>query len=180
MLMAATFVVPAAADSHVSVAGKDSWPGTEARPFATLGRAVDATRAVHPKDRKRVIVHGGKYYGVAVTLCPDDSGLTIEAAPGEQPILYGGTLITGWHGEGDGWAAADLPAVQSGRSDFRHLVVNDRFAPRARWPKDGTFSHLNEFGGRFPGEATGWQPPPRELELTTMKYRRGTSGCGWT
>jgi len=51
------------------------------------------------------------------------------------------------------------------------LAVADRLCPRARLPREGTFTHLTEF--KVPWMSTtggGWKRKPTSEELTTMKY----------
>ena len=45
---------------HVSLRGKDSWPGTAAKPKRTIQAGVDATTGM--KGRKRVLLESGTYY----------------------------------------------------------------------------------------------------------------------
>ena len=49
--------------------------------------------------------------------------LTIEAAPGEKPILHGGRQVKGWEKDGEKFWAAKLPGVKERTWDFRVLVV---------------------------------------------------------
>jgi hypothetical protein len=168
---AATFVV--APD------GNDAHAGTTAKPFATLTRARDAARQLGTNQARRIVVRGGKYYNVTLELGPQDSGLTIEAAPGETPALYGGRLVSGWEKDGDRFYAAKLPGVKERKVDFRVLLVNDQLRPRARLPHTGDFTHLSRFdapwhttvGGGFRGADTP------ELK-SIMQYRQGDLGPG--
>src|SRR5437764_6456510 len=50
-----------AATFHVAVSGNDANAGTSAAPFATLGRARDAIRAIKRDEPLTIIVHGGTY-----------------------------------------------------------------------------------------------------------------------
>ena len=63
-------------------------------------------------------------------------------------------------------AEADTALLRAG------LAVADRLCPRARLPKEGTFTHETEF--KVPWMSTtggGWKRKPATEELTTMKYR---------
>lgn len=168
---------------HVATNGNDAWSGTLASPsasgtdgpFATLARAVEATRTMK-EPAKRILIRGGSYYDVSVSLDERDSGLAIEAAPGETPLLYGGHPITGWKQDGPFWTA-DLPEVASGSWDFRMLQVNGRMCPRARLPHDGVFTHESVFPVRWmTSTGGGWERKPTFEELTTLKYREGDLG----
>ncbi len=160
------------AELYVAPGGSDANPGTRAAPLASLGKAVEMSRAVPAGDPRRIVVGGGKYYEVAVTLGPQDAGLTIEAATGEKPVLYGGRLITGWQKDGDRFFAAPVPGTRDRKWDFRMLAVNGRFCPRARLPREGTFTHLTEFKVPWMGTTGGgWQRKPTQDELTTMQYK---------
>jgi len=159
-------------DFYVAADGDDAAQGTRQQPFATLTRARDAARALKGKKGRRIIVRGGTYYDVQLTIEPKDSGLTIEAAPGERPILYGGRRVAGWQRDGD-FVAADL----EGDADFRMLLVNGHWRPRARLPREGRFEHLDEFNVRWMSTTGGgWERKPTDDELTTMTYRPADLG----
>ena len=169
---------------YVSTLGEDTWSGTLPEPnesgidgpHATLGQAIDASRVPGTGVSRRIVVQGGVYYDVSVRLDERDSGLTVEAAAGEEPVLYGGRPISGWVREGAFWTA-DLPEVAAGAWDFRLLHVNGRMCPRARLPAEGAFRHENEFPVRWMTAAGGgWERSPTEEELTTMQYRAGDLG----
>lgn len=169
---------------YVSTFGDDGWSGSLPEPnaagtdgpFATLERAVEASRAVGASVPRGIIVRGGVYYDVAIRFDDRDSGLTIEAAEAEEPILYGGRPIEGWVQEGKFWTA-DLPEVAAGSWDFRMLQVNGRMCPRARLPKEGTFTHENVFSVRWmTSTGGGWEREPTEEELTTLRYKEGDLG----
>lgn len=80
----------------VATDGSDSNSGTSASsPFATLQRALAATRASSgPGDT--IVLRGGVYYqNTTLVLTAADSGLTIQSAPGEEAWLSGGAPLTG-------------------------------------------------------------------------------------
>jgi hypothetical protein len=164
-------------DVFVAADGNDANPGTRQRPFATLGRARDAARLLGTNQVRRIVVRGGKYYDVSLTLGPQDSGLTIEAAPGEQPILHGGRLVKGWKKDGEKFWAARLPGVKERTWDFRSLVVNGQLRPRARLPETGEFTHLTRFDARWHSTAGGGFRGADKPELKLgLKYRSGDLG----
>ncbi|MCA2184793.1 right-handed parallel beta-helix repeat-containing protein [Nonomuraea cavernae] len=115
---------------HVSPSGDDAWPGTQERPFASLGRARSAAREVAGE----VVVHlGGGTYPLTAPLefAAADSGRTSFQARGygtpeqEEVVLSGGREITGWREDGGVWVA------DVGPLDTRQLYVDGRRAERA-------------------------------------------------
>jgi hypothetical protein len=162
---------------YVSLSGSDDATGSKADPFATLARALEATRALGTAAEPRISVGGGRYVDVALTLDARDSGLIIEAAEGETPILCGGHEVTGWRQEGQFWVA-DLPEGAARARDARMLEVNGRFCPRARLPEEGAFTHESVFDVRWMSTTLGgWERKPTQEELTTLKYREGDLGA---
>jgi Right handed beta helix region len=166
---------------YVSPDGNGAWSGRLPRPnaaktdgpLATLTAARDAARALPAGEPRHIVVRGGEYFLESpLVLEAADSGLTIEPAEGEKPVVYGGRRVTGWASEDDRFWAAALPEVAAGKWDFRMLVVNGRFCPRARLPEEGTFAHLTEFN--VPWMSTtggGWQRKPTQDELTHMRVK---------
>src|SRR4051794_37122901 len=94
---------------HVAPHGTDAGTGQPDRPFATVGRARGAIRALKADNGGRlpnpvtVRLHGGHYrLSEPLVLTPDDAGtadcpIIYEASPGETPVLSGGRELTGWH-----------------------------------------------------------------------------------
>jgi hypothetical protein len=165
---------------YVAANGSDQWSGklpqidntAQDGPFATLKRAIEETRIHKDKMHKKIIIREGNYYDAAVELTTEDSGLTIEAMPGEKPVLYGGRKISGWKKEKDSefWYA-ELPEAAKGYWDFRMLSVDGRFCSRARLPENGRFEHLTEFKVDWLSTTDGgWARKPTMDELTTMTY----------
>ncbi len=165
----------------VAVNGNDSWSGrlpqpNESRtdgPFATLGSASRAARKLDGGGPRKIVMQAGWYFlDQTLVLDAGDSGLTIESAPGVKAYLCGGKRVTGWNKDGQTFYSAELPSVRSREWDFRVLVVNGRFCPRARLPEQGFFTHLSKFD--VPWMSTtggGWKRKPTREELTTLKYR---------
>ncbi len=160
---------------HVSTKGDDGGDGTKRKPFATLARAVEASRALKRGEPRRIVVHGGIYYDVAVELSREDEGLIIEGEKGKKPVLVGGRLVQNWKKDGKKFYAAELEGVKEGKWDFRMLLVNGRKRARARLPEKGYFRHQNAYGVRF-------RPDGRSLHDATQKqyalmnYRKGDLG----
>jgi hypothetical protein len=165
----------------VAANGSDSWSGRLSKPsaegtdgpFATLQTARDAARKLGKGQQRKIVVQAGRYFLDKTLVLNDiDAGLTIESAPGAEVCLYGGRQITGWEKDGEKLYSAALPGVKNGKWDFRVLVVNGRYCPRARLPEKGAFEHLSSFD--VPWMTTtggGWKRKPTHEELTTLKYR---------
>lgn len=161
---------------YVAPDGSDGGRGTIEKPFKTLEKARDAARSVSSDAPKKIILRGGSYYDVGLTLGPEDTGLTIEGAPGEKPVLYGGRRITNWVKDGN-FYSAQLADVKDRKWDFRNIVVDDQWRPRARLPKTGAFKHYGRFPVRWLGTTgRGWERQPNDTELTTLKYNRKDLG----
>ena len=143
-------------------------------PVATLGRAIEAAREPGAAHGSRIILRGGNYFDVSVELTAADSGLTIEAAAGETPVLLGGRPIRGWKRDGNGFYAAALPGVKEGTWDFRSLIVDGRYVARARYPREGKLTHLSRFKVRWMSTTKGgWERKPTNRELATMRIEPG-------
>lgn len=165
---------------YVAVDGDDSWSGRIPKtnvdrtdgPFATLHTACRAAKS------GKVIVQAGQYFfDEPLVLNHRNKGLTIESAPGANVCLFGGRKIGGWKKEGETFYSANLPGVKEGQWDFRALIVNGRYCPRARLPEKGFFTHLNRFD--VPWMSTtggGWKRKPTREQLTTLKYQPGDIG----
>ncbi len=85
------------ADYYVSVKGKDSNPGTERKPFATLERARDAARASRSGGPVTVWIRGGTYvlsHGFLLTT--EDSDTVYQTYPNETVRLLGGKAVRGF------------------------------------------------------------------------------------
>jgi hypothetical protein len=180
-----------AAELWVSPDGNDANPGTSARPFASLMHAEEKARALRlekPNDIGPIelILRSGVYpLQAPIRLRPEDSGalmspLVVAAAPGEHPVLSGGTQIDGWRRAG---RVAGLPKASRGmvwvakvpKRDgkyvlFRQLWVNGSKAVRARAPKDGSLTRLTAWDktneiATIPTSALAGVTTPGELEM---------------
>ena len=105
---------------HVAPGGDGDAPGTADEPFATLGQARDALRALKQEGELtegggEVIVHGGRYeVSQTFTLTAEDSGeasapIRYRAAQGETPIFRGGIRVEGFDPVTDGAVLDRLP-----------------------------------------------------------------------
>ena len=181
----------------VATNGNDGWSGTldapntskSDGPFASVARAVAATRAVESRKTgaqrtpATIFVRGGLHcLKEPLVLTPEDSSLSILAFRGERPVFSGGRLIQGWKEvsvDGKRLWAAPLPAVREGEWYFRELWVDGRRAIRARAPNKGYFSiaevpdkvpSWNEGQSRFrfqEGDLKNW-PSATNAEVVAM------------
>ena len=128
---------------HVSPSGRDGNPGTEGRPFASLGRAQRAVRgkiAAGLTGGVTVLIRPGAYeLAGPLKFGPADSGtrphaVTYAAADGAAVVVSGGRRITGWKRAGRKLWTATVGDVKAGKWHFRQLFVNGRRATRARTP----------------------------------------------
>ena len=174
---------------YVAPDGNDASPGSREQPLATLDAACHRARTFPVSEAHRIVLRGGRYFNVSVTLQPEDSGLSIEAAPGETPWLIGGQRVSGWVKAGEHFYAAPLPAFPPGLAgsgqqpvggwQVRLLEVDGEMRPRARFPAQGALSHLTAFD--VPWMSTtggGWKRPPTREELTTLVYKPGDLPVG--
>jgi parallel beta-helix repeat protein len=97
--------VAPAAEYHVSPSGSDFQAGDGAHPFQTIGKAVSVVVA-----GDTIWLHTGVYReGVHVTT-QGKTSLTIAAAPGEKPQIFGSEALMGpWEDAGEGIFRTSLP-----------------------------------------------------------------------
>ncbi len=141
--------VVSAAEDHVAALfvapdGSDEHPGTIEQPLRTLAAAQKRLRekiASGASGRLRVLLWGGVYrlpeplrFGPE-DAAPEGSTLTYAAYPGEEAVLSGGEVVTGWRQVGE-VLETTLPAPLRGT---RELFINGRRATRARTPNAGYF-----------------------------------------
>jgi hypothetical protein len=129
----------------VSETGDDNAPGTKERPFNTLQCARNAIREIKKscnlKVPVNVIMRGGTYFlAEPLKLNKDDSGtqncqISYIAYPGEQPVISGGTKITGWKPYKNKIMQCFLPEVKEGKWSFRQLFCNGIPQPISCYPK---------------------------------------------
>jgi hypothetical protein len=105
--LAGTLSADAATMVHVSPAGADTNPGTEARPFASLVRARDEIRRLRAETGASwggavVVLAPGRYVlREALTLSGPDSGagdapVVYRAAEPGTAVVSGGLVLSGW------------------------------------------------------------------------------------
>lgn len=157
LLIAALWLVApsaCAADFHVSPKGDDANSGTTDKPLATLERARDAIRQhragkphAEAAMQSRIILHAGTYrLAKALVLAPEDTNITIEAAPGEQVVLSGARVLNGWQPVRDGIVKADLSKLDLPDLNFRELFCGGH---RQHWARVPNFDPKNPRRGGF-------------------------------
>ncbi|MCM8769622.1 MAG: right-handed parallel beta-helix repeat-containing protein [Candidatus Omnitrophica bacterium] len=131
----------------------------------------------NPTQKKRIFLPPGRYFlEEPIILGPEDNGLVIEGAGGEETFILGAKRITGWKKEGKFWVAY-LPQVRERKWDFRHLYVDALPVPRARLPEKGFLEHESVFDGHWMSTTYGgWDRKPSLKELTTLIYKKGDIG----
>ncbi|WP_207425248.1 right-handed parallel beta-helix repeat-containing protein [Pedobacter sp. SYSU D00535] len=169
-----------AVEIWVSPKGSNQNPGTKDKPLADVGMAIrkarDLRRLADPSVANGVfiILRGGTYtLEEPIFIRPEDSGTAasptvIQSAPGEIPVLSGGTSVKGWKkaaaavpglpakAQGQVWVA-DAPMVGGDILDFRQLWVNDEKATRARHINADSMSRILSWNHK---EETTWIPKP--------------------
>ncbi len=155
----------AKAQIFVSTEGKDTNPGTQQAPKATLRSALRQVREIRRLDHfdknkpLKIILKGGIYtLDEPLFIRPEDAGTKkaptyIEGAPGEQAVLSGGIPIKNWKrlkkvipglpekAVGKVWVA-DLPKAFYAMPPIRQLWVNKQKATKARWPNKGDMKQI--------------------------------------
>ncbi len=167
------------ASSVADHASRDAEPLVVRAGGLTLAEAVAASRRPGRGVRRRIVVEAGEYLlTTPLMLDSSDSGLEIVAEPDARPVLSGGRELSGWEADGEQFLAASVAGVFEGTTDFRHLVVNGRLAPRARLPREGTFPHETEFAVRWMSTTGGgWERKPTEDELSELRFCEGDIGA---
>ncbi len=181
----------AAAEIWVAPDGNDTATGSREQPLATIARALRKARELRRvadasvADGVKIVVRGGEYALVEpLFVRPEDSGTersptSIEAAPGERPVVSGGVAVAGWQelpaatelpglpaaARGHVWVAS-VPDFNGRALEFRQLWVDGKKAVRARTPDGDEMTRL-----------VSWDRPKREAWIpastTVPKNLRG-------
>jgi hypothetical protein len=125
-----------------------------------------------PENEKMLVLPGGDYYlSETIRLTPGDSGLTIKGAENEDVRLFGGRKIANWKQKDEKLWCATVPETKTRDWDFRMLIVNGRFASRARYPETGYLNHHTDFDVSWRSTYEGgFERQPTLEELTTLCY----------
>jgi hypothetical protein len=167
-----------AADFYVAPDGDDQNAGSLESPFATIGRARDAVRALQAGGEARdvlVWLRGGTYrIGETIVFSLEDGApaghtITYAAYPGETPVLSAGVPVRGWTRVDDPPAGLPVAAhgklwsapVPDGLHSFYTLYHDAGRLPRARGP------------GFVPDEAPGAWPPWVREDQQTVRFPPG-------
>lgn len=181
--------VNAATEIWVSPNGSDKNAGTKEHPVQTVAQAVRLAREMRRlNDPKidggiQIFVKEGTYQLFEpIYIRTEDAGTissptTITNAPGEQPIISGGTQVKGWQklrgtikglpkeAVGNVWVA-DAPKVHGRVIETRQLWVNDVKATRARDRDGDSMSRIIRWD-----KATEqvWIPKPKTASLKDVE-----------
>lgn len=140
---------------------------------ATPSEALNLLRK--STGEKKMIIHGGTYYGTKLVLTKEDKGLIIEGYGKLKPILSGGILVSDWKvDEKTGWFYAPIPLVDGKPVDFRLLVSKKGdYLKKARYPLQGQLHHLSKFDKlNWRGSCFGgWGRELRRDELDNFIYK---------
>ena len=166
--------------------GDDSSDGSKASPFATLARALSATRAsrLAPGDVACIALRGGVHFlDATLNLGAADSGLLVAGYAGDAPVadipawVSGGVplgLLT-WtpyntSGSMNVWVA-DVAAQVSAMPGLNVLSASGEM-PARLWRAMYPNFDLEQFAGHLPGEkeVVEWVKPGM-FDIPTLYYR---------
>ncbi len=131
----------------VAADGSATNPGTESAPFGSIVQARDHVRGLIADGLQQdvtVLVRGGRYVvRDPIRFTPEDTisdthSVTYLAYPGEEPVISGGEVVSGWN-KVEGIWKADLSGTDLEGLAFRELFVNGVRRKRARAPNEGFF-----------------------------------------
>lgn len=124
---------------YVATDGKDSNPGTEALPFASILHAkeqIKKLKSENPEEGVSLMINGGTYYlEEPLVFDANESGTgdapyVIQAKNGEKVIISGGkSLDLTWKSQGFFWVAKVPKGLE-----FSSLYLNGKKQIRARYP----------------------------------------------
>ncbi len=165
---------------YVAPSGKDTNPGTFAKPFATLQRAQQAARRMAGHAPVSVFLRAGSYYlSETLAFTPEDSGtkaapMVYQAYRNERAVISGGVRLSGlkWDSYKDGILQTKVPAGFS----TDQLFVNGELQPLARYPNyDPNEPHFNGYAADAisPERAARWADPRGGLIHALHKYEWG-------
>lgn len=165
---------------YVAPGGDDALSGSIAAPLRSVSAAVEKSRHIRGSrgEECRILLAGGIYpLTEPLELTGRDSGLLIESAGADSPVISGQTVIRGWQRSPVNpniWQT-EIPEAAHGAWIFHELFVNGQRKSRTRFPADGYFSlkkagiaeHPDEL--RFhPGEIRPEWSQPGDVELVTI------------
>ena len=150
--MTAVFAGLLAATVWMAPDGNDATgDGSEAKPVATLRRAVELTRQILTDEDKRVVAKDGLYrFDETAVLEEGDSWLAIEAEHAGRAVFTGARAVTGW---------------KTDPKDGRFLVADFPFQPQDGW----TYSFAAN------GRRATFSCFPQDVGRKTLPYVAGES-----
>lgn len=170
-----------ATEIYVSPKGSDTNNGSKDQPLATVAMALHKARELRRigdgsiRNGIHIILRGGIYrVRETIMVRTEDAGTAasptiVEAAPGEQPILSGGVMISGWKkltasvtglsagATGNVWIA-DIPMINGELFEFRQLWVNNTKAVRAKSVNGNAMLRILNWSKK---DETCWIPTPK-------------------
>ncbi len=166
ILAAVALAGSARAALWVSPGGDDANPGTEEQPLRTIERARDLVRAINHEmtDDITVFIAGEHHLDRPLELGPEDSGtngfnIVYTAAPGESPVVSGGTRVAGWTLADPARNLWSAPAP-AGLPGSLGLFVNGAPVSRTRGRLLPVFSRAPEGApAAAPGPQAHWKNP---------------------
>jgi hypothetical protein len=169
------------ADIYVAPNGSDANNGSKENPLATVAAALRKARELRRLNDASVsggihiILRDGMYMlDETIVMRAEDAGTAdnptyIEAAAGEQPVLSGGVMISGWKkllspvaglsaaAKGNVWMA-DVPVISGEPFEFRQLWVNNIKAVRAKSVNGDAMLRILNWSKK---DESCWIPTPR-------------------
>lgn len=159
---------------YVSPGGSDAWSGSAPEyansgdgPLATPGKALEVVRRLKtipgvPAGGHKIILRGGTYFlSSPLTITSQDSGTaenpnSIEAFPGETPILSGGHRLAGWKAGPSGRWTLKIPEVAAGEWEFSELFAGEERRFPSKLPKRGYYKTSSELSPTVAAKGKGY------------------------
>ncbi len=155
---------------YISPTGSDTYPGTKDKSFLTLAKARDTIRKLNNKSKCPVpitvnLLQGRYFLDETFELDQQDSGQTgspviYQACSGQQVIVSGGRIVSGWKKLTDDPPGTDPNAkgklwyAEIDKDFFPHfLYVEGQKQILARYPNEGFFegdTGIRHFGDPSP------------------------------
>jgi hypothetical protein len=175
------------------VRGNDGGPGSEAQPFATVERAVRASRAGAGPAAAVLLLPGTHRLAGPIALSPSDSGISFAGVGGtaDAPVVVSGGVLLDAHLDWAPWNTTGGRHIYVSRlnltaagldagAGFAGLFVNDTRAVRARWPNGDPQRAIWPAGYAAAG---GWAPPSTAFappaEIHVSDPNRGSVDPFW-
>jgi parallel beta-helix repeat protein len=156
IFLAAFGGVVSGAEYHVSPGGLDNNAGDAAQPFATIEHAVATAKA-----GDTIWLQTGIYRESIDIKTPGTEPLTIAAAPGEKPQIFGSVALSNWqdsHNTAFNLGGGSVPPGQSvcttqlpqGASPTGQLFIDDQPALIEKGPIPNSLGYVVQTDAKFP------------------------------